>query len=299
VTEIGYSAFDGCKSLTSINIPNSVTKIDDQAFQGCTALTSINIPNSVTEIGYWAFDNCTSLTSINIPEGVTTIDIGTFSYCQNLADVYLYANPDELLNGDGLYPVNTNPKFHVFAEYLDKWNEKWNKKYNNREITFVGDIKRMSDESITIPSQTYTGSALIPVVKDGEKTLVEGEDYTITLSEGGCTNVGDYTVTLTGKNPYYYKSAEKTFTINPAPVKPEENTATATDDISVNSNIKIWSFEKTIFVENASKEIVIVDMAGRVVKTVKPENSRIEIQLPNSGVYIVKTGLKTQKIIIQ
>jgi len=65
------------------------------------------------------------------------------------------------------------------------------------------------------------------------------------------------------------------------------------------NSVKIWSFEKIVFVENAESEILIADMSGRIVKIVKPENSRMEIRLSNGGFYIVKTGLKTQKIIIR
>ena len=35
VTRIGIHAFDGCKGLTSIDIPNSVTYIDNFAFNKC------------------------------------------------------------------------------------------------------------------------------------------------------------------------------------------------------------------------------------------------------------------------
>ena len=84
VTSIGFSAFEICSSLTSINIPNSVTSIGTYAFSECTSLTSINIPNSVTSIDNYAFDSCSSLTSVNIPNSVTSIGIDAFEGCTNL-----------------------------------------------------------------------------------------------------------------------------------------------------------------------------------------------------------------------
>ena len=67
VTSIGGSAFDNCRSLTSMTIPDSVTSIGDSAFRYCTSLTSVTIPDSVTSIGDLAFQYCTSLTSVTIP----------------------------------------------------------------------------------------------------------------------------------------------------------------------------------------------------------------------------------------
>ena len=64
VTSIGILAFEGCSSLTSVEIPYSVTSIGNLAFEGCSSLTSVEIPNSVTSIGYYAFQSCSSLTSI-------------------------------------------------------------------------------------------------------------------------------------------------------------------------------------------------------------------------------------------
>ena len=87
VTEIGYSAFEGCASLTSITIPDGVTYISDGAFSGCKSLTSITIPDSVTSIGSSAFYGCTSLTSIMIPDSVTSIDGSAFGGCSSLTAI--------------------------------------------------------------------------------------------------------------------------------------------------------------------------------------------------------------------
>lgn len=87
VTKINYSAFSGCTSLKNVNIPNSVSEIGSSAFYYCNSLTNITVPDSVTFIGSAAFSECTSLTSVTISNSITEIDDYTFNRCISLSSV--------------------------------------------------------------------------------------------------------------------------------------------------------------------------------------------------------------------
>lgn len=64
VTGISASAFAHCENLTSIYIPDNVTRIEDVAFNRCTSLVSVHMPDSLSYIGNYAFYQCDSLTNI-------------------------------------------------------------------------------------------------------------------------------------------------------------------------------------------------------------------------------------------
>ena len=125
VTNIGGSAFYGCSSISSIELPSSVMSIGDGAFSECSSLSSITvdlnnpkytsedgvlfnknktvilkyplgkensnytIPSSVTSIGGYAFSYCSSLNSIELPSSVMSIGDGAFKDCSSLSSIEL------------------------------------------------------------------------------------------------------------------------------------------------------------------------------------------------------------------
>ena len=133
VTEIGNSAFRGCKSLSSVVIGEGVTKIGWGAFDGCESLSSVEFGGTVAQWeavkgklelleyvpaktvkcsdGEWqepavlvengvlmkCFDN--SATSVTIPEGVTEIGYEAFAYCDSLTSVVI---------GEGVTKIGNN-----------------------------------------------------------------------------------------------------------------------------------------------------------------------------------------------
>ncbi len=83
VTEIGYSAFRDCNTLTKITLPEGLLKIDMSAFWGST-VSDITLPGSLRSIGSNAFRNCPNITSLFIPAGVESIDASFIKQCKNL-----------------------------------------------------------------------------------------------------------------------------------------------------------------------------------------------------------------------
>jgi hypothetical protein len=66
--------------------------IGDFAFRGCRALTSIVLPETVSTIGFFAFKDCTALKSVEIRSTNIQIRVGAFDGCTSLEHIYVQAS---------------------------------------------------------------------------------------------------------------------------------------------------------------------------------------------------------------
>lgn len=117
VTEIGKSAFSGCKVLDAIDLNEGLTKIGERAFGDDRALKSVAFPSSLRSIEYNGFYNtgltevvvpdnvelggrvfldCKSLTKAKLPNSVTGIPEYMFSGCTALQTVEVSDNLTEI-----------------------------------------------------------------------------------------------------------------------------------------------------------------------------------------------------------
>ncbi|MBR4287162.1 MAG: leucine-rich repeat domain-containing protein [Clostridia bacterium] len=85
VTVIEAGAFKDCKYLKTVVFKDekASVKIGNSAFKGCTSLESINLPIT-PEIGLSAFESCTSLKKLDIKAGTKNIGQYCFAYCESL-----------------------------------------------------------------------------------------------------------------------------------------------------------------------------------------------------------------------
>ena len=163
----GWSKFIGCRSLTSLVIPDSVTNIGDYAFSGCRSLTDIVIPDSVTNIGDYAFWNCRSLTNIVIPNSVTSIGDNAFEYCFSLSNLII---PDGVTSiGDGAFVGCTSLSSVVIPD----------------SVSSIGNNAFWGCESLT--------DIVIPnsVTSIGESAFYECSSLTEVVIPDSVTSIGD------------------------------------------------------------------------------------------------------------
>lgn len=119
LTRIDDGAFQSCKRLSSVIVPNSVKEIDFFAFYKCSGLTSIELSRSLTKIGQNAFNECSSLESVTFPESISVIGFLSFQKCKRLTSIIIPSGVKMVDGGafsgcDGLISIhvaNNNPKY--------------------------------------------------------------------------------------------------------------------------------------------------------------------------------------------
>ena len=97
VREIGSYAFYNCNSMTAINIPEGVSAINDYTFFGCASLLAACLPNSVESIGDYAYYGDVLINSLDIGDSVKSIGEYAFYNCNAVTQLIL---PDTLKSID-------------------------------------------------------------------------------------------------------------------------------------------------------------------------------------------------------
>lgn len=125
-TEIGWQACMGCTSLSSADIPASVTYIDSEAFREC-GFTSFLVPETVTDLGahvfsynynlesitflakredvpWCTFEDCSKLTKVVLGDEIKVLSDYAFNYCTSLKDYTQFAQITKI--GSGTFYLN-------------------------------------------------------------------------------------------------------------------------------------------------------------------------------------------------
>ncbi len=198
---IADNAFFSCRSLTSIEIPDSLTSIGESVFNYCTSLTGISvnsdnssysndeqgvlfdknktvliqypagnsslsyaIPDSVTIVGDRSFSSCDALTNVTIPDGVTSVGIWAFYNCGSLTSIKIPASVTSI----GFYAFNgcTSLTDVYYTGSPEKWNlitiGMYNDSLHNAKLHFDSSyLNGTCGENITWTFDDVTGTLVL------------------------------------------------------------------------------------------------------------------------------------------
>ena len=100
--ELRPGAFDRCKSIVRVELPQRLTSIPDCCFQECSSLMNIQIPASTVRIHERAFEHCSSLQSVDLPESIRWVGGEAFAYCTSLRRLTIRSSSYNVIIGTNI-----------------------------------------------------------------------------------------------------------------------------------------------------------------------------------------------------
>lgn len=216
-------AFGNNKALKGVKISEGLLRIGESAFQGCKALTSIDIPNSVTDIGFRAFYD-SGLQILKIGNGVVNIGKDAFAHTSLQCDSEGFLYRDNCLLQCTAYDYEGEIKIEKGTRIIAA--NAFQDRYNITSIDIPNSVTHIGNEafynctgitSITIPNSVVAIGSRAFRNCSGLTSVLMGSSisYISSYAFDGCTSLKEVYITDIDKwaeiefgdpvaNPMYY-----------------------------------------------------------------------------------------------
>ena len=255
---------------------NEFTESAFANYRGTSSLVSIKLPNTITAINKYAFSGCTALTEVILPPSVTTIGNVVFDGCAALKNINL---PNTIISLGAAFsncPGVTSLTIPNSVTYFGGLSSLKNLK----DITIGNSVSRMGIIDWCSKLETITFLGITP------PEFASNQFFYLSSLEN---------IYVPAASVAAYK-ASKIADLFYSKIK-----ANPTDDItSLTSGVKVYASRSEIVVEGvAPREIVtLYSISGKQLKIIVSTGERLNIPVDKQGIYLVKTGGKTYKVVV-
>mgnify|MGYP003309177209 CR=1 FL=1 len=216
---------DGVDCTGNIVVPEGITEIPNDVFfigpvggyvggdapEGAN-ITSVHIPDSVTKIGYKAFCYCKQLTEVVVPENVGYLGDSVFLGCESLRSVVVL-NPECELDFtlyDGLYDLTFyGYEGSMFQSAVESACDRWNAYFGEPPVRFApisdlyGDID--TDGEVNSSDASSVLAEYAKTATGGENSFSQVQTIAADVNKDGAVDSSDassilayYAYTATG-----------------------------------------------------------------------------------------------------
>ena len=318
LSELNYRVFKG-SGLTEVTIPANIKIIGKEAFQDCKDLKTVVIEDGVQEIGDNAFRSC-NIDTIRIPASVTelgsnitsktvvwVVERGSAAYYNALENNYPIVLESESEEEVAAQIIAESASAEL-ASAIGWQTGDFAKTYDRYRWDFSDELKGAGKYRVTFK---YTGGTCMLCLSDA-LFVADGKaiaHFFERRTAGYNPSQIVYEITVpTGTESLELLALAKTDggIESKGTVKVEylgggdnQGGEGQTSVIEQITNINIYTYGKTIIVENATEEILVYDVMGRVICRDATPCVRAELRMYGVGVYIVKVGDFAKKVVIE
>lgn len=169
VTAISVGAFY-LSTITSIEIPNTVTSIGEMAFLGCTSLKSVKLSTGVAKIDKNAFGSCSALREVQVAKdnpNFSSLDGVLYSKAQDTLVIYPAAKADAAYTIPGgvtsvaMYAFSENPYLETIAipnSLIKVGDSAFFNCKNLRSVSYNGTEEEWNQITIGLLNEKLTGA---------------------------------------------------------------------------------------------------------------------------------------------
>lgn len=325
VERIGEYAFANCHSLTDLKLSQNVAFVDDGGFRECKSLTSF-IFGKNAELGEGVFSGCTSLSKVYFPSSLSEIPPYTFSECSHLTAVHgtggvkkigefaFYScgslktfefNSETEAIGRNAFALCSQLNIHLITGS--------GLSIGDYAFTGCGAIKKLELEgTVEIGIEAFANAALLTSISfDPSMKYIRERAFRNCniISYVGCMAEIPPFMANNSFEDAIYKTAtlhvpfSMSLLYKQTPpwsyfVSVTESTDTGVDTVSdIDTGFETYVEGSTLTIEGPEGEAAVFSHTGLNVFRGRKDAGKIEINLPERGVYIVKVNGNTKKII--